>query len=205
MNDPSCSEADQNSSVLGGFLHALMLSAAKKFILAELGDGRFPDPVHAFVQFLSMVPPGPVSITCKLLRVSSRQCVVNVKLVRSPNALWKKPEPPATVGIFTYGDLSKERGLSQAGDPTLTIPAPRRETECVTIDDAVVDATPVTRKLHWVAPRSANGLWGHRLGGHHREVWLSFRDGSKISDFLDLALLSDMVSPQRNLPPVAGS
>jgi acyl-coenzyme A thioesterase PaaI-like protein len=179
-------------SVLGGFLHALMLSAAKKFIVTELGDGRFPDPVHAFVQFLSMVPPGPVSITCRLLRVSARQCVVNVELVRSPNALWKKPELPATVGIFTYGDLSKERGLSQASDPALRIPVPPRETQCVTIDDPVVDSTPVTRKLQWVAPRSANGLWGHRLGGHHREVWLSFRDGSEIFDFLHLALLSDM-------------
>lgn len=179
-----------------------MLSAAKKFIVTELGDGRFPDPVHAFVQFLSMVPPGPVSITCKFLRVSKRQCVVNVELVRSSAALWKKPELPATVGIFTYGDLSKERGLSQASDPALRIPVPPRETECVTIDDPVVDSTPVTRKLHWLAPRSANGLWGHRLGGHNREVWISFRDGSKISDCLHLALLSDMVSPHGIYHPV---
>ncbi|EAW08473.1 thioesterase family protein [Aspergillus clavatus NRRL 1] len=179
-------------SVLGGFLQALMLSAAKKFVVAELGDGRFPDPIHAFVQFLSMVPPGPVAITCKILRRSSRKCVVSVELVRIRASPAPKPDPPATVGVFTYGDLSRERGLSQPSDPALTPPVPLRDTDCVPIDDPVVDATPVTRKLHWVAPRSANGLWGHRLGGHHREVWLAFRDGSMIDDVLHLALLSDM-------------
>ncbi|BCR95750.1 thioesterase family protein [Aspergillus luchuensis] len=55
-----------------------------------------------------------------------------------------------------------------------------------------VSSTPVTAKMNWVAPRSPQGLWGHRLGGHNREVWLSFRDGSKLSDVLHLAYLSDL-------------
>ncbi|KAL5365234.1 thioesterase-like superfamily-domain-containing protein [Aspergillus floccosus] len=183
-------QTDPNSSVLGGFLDALMLSAAQRFAAAKFGPRRFPDAVHAFVQFLKMVPPGEVVITCDTLRVSSRQCVVKVELAGSAEA----SATITTVGIVTLGDISKEAGLSQPSQPALCTPPapPNRETECVTIDDPVVDATPVTSKLNWVAPRSPDGLWGHRLGGHHREVWVSFRDGSQIDDMYHLALLSDM-------------
>lgn len=127
-------------------------------------------------------------ITCHRLRNSSRQCVLRVELSRSGSA------ESTTVSIVTFGDLSKEKGLSQDTRPAIPTPLPQRQTECVPIDDPVVDATPVTRKLHWVAPKGANGLWGHRLGGHHREVWLSPRDGSKLSSIYHLALLADLVS-----------
>lgn len=100
----------------------------------------------------------------------------------------------ACTAIVTLSDFDKEAGLSQDTAGSIIRPLPCRQTDCVTIDDPVVDATPVTRKLHWVAPHSPDGLWGHRLGGHQREVWLSLRDGSKISDLLHLALLADMVS-----------
>ena len=192
-------QTDPSSSVLGGFLNALMLSAAQRFAAAEFGPGRFPDPVHAFVQFLKMVPPGEVVVTCDALRVSSRQCVVKVELAGSVEA----SAATATVGIITLGDISKEAGLSQPSQSAVCTPPapPNRETECVTIDDPVVDATPVTSKLNWVAPRSPDGLWGHRLGGHHREVWVSFRDGSSIDDMYHLALLSDMVGLQIIIMP----
>ncbi|KAL4890508.1 thioesterase-like superfamily-domain-containing protein [Aspergillus ambiguus] len=175
-------------SVLGGFLDAVMLAAAQQFAAAKFPDGRFPDPVHVFVQFLKMVPPGEVCITCDLLRASSRQCVVKVDLTAGPST------SPTTVGIVTLADMSKEAGLSQPSQPTACTPPapPNRETECMTVDDPVVDATPVTAKLNWVAPRPADGFWGHRLGGHHREVWVSFRDGARIDDVYHLALLSDM-------------
>ncbi|RAH67033.1 thioesterase family protein [Aspergillus aculeatinus CBS 121060] len=149
-------------SVLGGFSAAVMLSAGRKFLEQELGDGLYPDPVHAFVQFLREVHPGECTITCAISRTSSRRCVVTVELKPAAAAAAIRP------------------------------PLPNRQTECTTIDNPVVDATPVTRKMHWVAPRSANGLWGHRLGGHNREVWLSFRDGTKFSDILHLAYLSDL-------------
>lgn len=173
---------------------ALMLSATRKFIELEFPDKHMPDPINIFVQFLSMVPPGEVTISCHCLRVSKRLCIVRVELSRNA------APGPSTVAMVTYGDMSKEKGLSQ--DPNVTTtPVPKRDAECVRIDDPVVDSTPVTRKLHWVAPKSANGLWGHRLGGHNREVWLSFRDGSKISSVFHLALLADMVSPWHDSEP----
>lgn len=165
-----------------------MLSATQKFLVLEFGPGKYPHPIHVFVQFLSMVPAGSVTITCHSLRTSSRQCVVRVELSR--NSASSEPQPPTTVAIVTYGDLSKEKGVSQDTKPVITT-LPNRYTDCVPIDDPVVDATPVTRKLHWIAP-NANGLWGHRLGGHHREVWLSPRDGSKMSSIFHLAVLADM-------------
>ncbi|KAE8152434.1 thioesterase-like superfamily-domain-containing protein [Aspergillus avenaceus] len=171
-------------STLGGYLNALMLSAVQKFNALEFGTDRFPDPIHVFVQFIHMVPPDQVVVSCQHLRVSSRQCVVRVEVTRNSRA--------TTVGIVTCADLSKERGLTQPSQPAFAISLPDRHTECVVIDDPVVDATPVTSKLNWVSPKSADGLWGHRVGGHHREVWLSFRDGSKVSDTLHLALLCDM-------------
>lgn len=171
-----------------------MLSAGRKYIQSEFKDRNlnFPDPIHVFVQFLRMVPPGTVSVTCTCLRVSSRQCVVRAELFSESesSSSANTSDPVSTVAIITYGDLSREKGLTQG---TKAVPLPDRETDCVKIDDPVVDATPVTSKLHWVAPKSADGLWGHRLGGHNREVWLSFRDGSKVSDTLYLALLADMV------------
>ncbi|GAB1191901.1 hypothetical protein APSETT444_001085 [Aspergillus pseudonomiae] len=167
-----------------------MLSAAQKLNALEFGEERFPDPIHVFVQFLHMVPPGQVVVTCKHLRVSSRQCVVRVEVARP--AASGKPSSPATVGIVTCANISKEEGLTQHSKPAFAVPLPDRHTECVKIDDPVVDSTPVTSKLNWVSPKAANGLWGHRVGGHHREVWVSFRDGSNISDHLHLALLSDM-------------
>ncbi|KAE8356624.1 thioesterase-like superfamily-domain-containing protein [Aspergillus coremiiformis] len=177
-------------SVLGGYLNALILSAAQKFNGLELGEGRFPDPIHVFVQFLHRVPPGQVVATCKHLRVSSRQCVVRVEVARTATA--GKSRTHATVGIVTYADISTENGLTQHGPSAFAVPLPNRDTECVKIDDPVVDSTPVTSKLNWVSPKSTSGLWGHRVGGHHREVWVSFRDGSKISGLLHLAMLSDM-------------
>ncbi|RAH50871.1 thioesterase family protein [Aspergillus brunneoviolaceus CBS 621.78] len=199
-------------SVLGGFSAAVMLSAGRKFLEQELGDGLYPDPVHAFVQFLREVHPGECTITCAISRTSSRRCVVTVELKRAAAASLKdQRETPnttgspslitTTLGVFTYADISKEQGLTLEPPPASTkvaaaaairLPLPNRQTECTTIDNPVVDATPVTRKMHWVAPRSANGLWGHRLGGHNREVWLSFRDGTKFSDILHLAYLSDL-------------
>ncbi|GKZ18580.1 hypothetical protein AbraIFM66951_003461 [Aspergillus brasiliensis] len=180
-------------SVLGGFSTAVMLAAGQRFLDQELGVGRYPDPVHAFVQFLYMVHPGPSIITCTLLRVSKKQSVLQVELARAPKPGEDSDSyPTTTLGIFTYGDLRKEQGLTQETRPVITRPPPDRLTECVTIDDPVVNSTPVTAKMNWVAPRSSQGLWGHRLGGHNREVWLSFRDGSKLSDVLHLAYLSDL-------------
>lgn len=142
-----------------------------------------------------MVHPGPSIITCTLRRVSKKQSVLQVELARaSKPGEDSNSYPTTTLGIFTYGDISKENGLSQETRPVITRPPPDRLTECVTIDDPVVSSTPVTAKMNWVAPRSPQGLWGHRLGGHNREVWLSFRDGSKLSDVLHLAYLSDLVS-----------
>ncbi|PLB45243.1 hypothetical protein P170DRAFT_366065 [Aspergillus steynii IBT 23096] len=186
-------------SVLGGFLNVMALSATRKFLAQEFGDAQYPDPIHAFVQFLKMVPPGLVSLCCTCLRVSSRQCVVRVELAQT-KSLRPPRDPaststaePAAVAIVTYADLSKEHGLTQtAANPTIPSRFPDRVRDCAVIDDPIVDATPVTSKLNWVAPRASNGLWGHRLGGHQREVWISFRDGSAISDVLHLALLSDM-------------
>ncbi|KAE8381071.1 thioesterase-like superfamily-domain-containing protein [Aspergillus bertholletiae] len=177
-------------SVLGGYLNALMISAAQKLNALEFGEERFPDPIHVFVQFLHMVPPGQVVVTCNRLRISSRQSVVRVEVVRT--AASGHPSSPATVGIVTCASISKEKGLTQQSEPAFAIPLPNRHTECVKIDDPVVDSTPVTSKLNWVSPKAANGLWGHRVGGHHREVWVSFRDSSNISNLLHLALLSDM-------------
>lgn len=171
--------------MLGGFLNALMLSATQKYLELEFGPGRYPHPIHVFVQFLNMVPAESVVITCHTLRTSSRQCVVRVELSRGTES-----QSPTTVAIVTYGDLLKEKGVSQHTKPVITT-LPNRHTECVPIDDPVVDATPVTRQLHWIAP-NANNLWGHRLGGHHREVWLSPRDGSKMSSVFHLAVLADM-------------
>ncbi|PWY94917.1 hypothetical protein BO94DRAFT_456481 [Aspergillus sclerotioniger CBS 115572] len=180
-------------SVLGGFLTAIMLAAGQRFLDQELGAARYPDPVHAFVQFLHMAHPGPSIITCTLLRVSSKHCVIQVELARAPTSTEDLDSlPVATLGIFTYGDIRKEKGLSQESRSTITRPPPDRRTECVTINDPVVYATPVTAKMNWVAPRSPDGLWGHRLGGHNRELWLSFRDGSRLSDILHLAYLSDL-------------
>ncbi|PYH77550.1 hypothetical protein BO82DRAFT_178555 [Aspergillus uvarum CBS 121591] len=202
-------------SVLGGFSAAVMLSAGRKFLEQDLGDGLYPDPVHAFVQFLREVHPGECTITCAISRTSSRRCVVTVELKRAaaaatvkdqretPNTTASSSLITTTLGVFTYADISKEQGLTHEPHPPSTKAAaaaaaairlslPSRQTECTTIDDPVVDATPVTRKMHWVAPRSANGLWGHRLGGHNREVWLSFRDGTKFSDILHLAYLADL-------------
>lgn len=173
-------------------MNALMLSATRKYIELEFPDKHLPDPIHVFVQFLSMVPPGNVRIACNCLRVSSRQCVVRVELYRQRDT--QSTDAPSTVAIVTYGNIPHERGLTQDTKPAISAPLPKLETECVHIDDPVVGATPVTRKLHWVAPKSANGLWGHRLGGHHREVWLSFRDGSRIASVFHLVMLADMVS-----------
>lgn len=173
-----------------------MLNATRKFIELEFPDKHLPDPIHVFVQFISMVPSGNVTISCHCLRVSSRQCAVKVELFRHRANSSEVSGPLSTIAIVTYGNFAKEKGLSQ--DPNIKpTPIPSREKECVLIDDPVVDSTPVTSKLNWIAPKSPNGLWGHRLGGHNREVWLSFRDGSKISDPLHLALLADMVS---NMP-----
>ncbi|KAH8431907.1 thioesterase family protein [Aspergillus melleus] len=186
-------------SVLGGFLNVMILSAAQKFIAQEFGGARYPDPIHVFVQFLKTVVPGLVSLRCTCLRVSSRQCVVRVELTQTRSqapargsASTVAPEQPAAVAIVTYADMAKEQGLTQ--DPSSIGPSqfPDRVRDCEVIDDPVVDATPVTSKLNWRAPRASNGLWGHRLGGHQREVWVSFQDGSAISDILHLALLSDM-------------
>ncbi|KAB8233482.1 thioesterase-like superfamily-domain-containing protein [Aspergillus alliaceus] len=177
-------------SVLGGYLNALILSATQKFNALEFGEERFLDPIHVFVQFLQLVPPGQVIVTCKRLRVSSRQCVVSVEVARA--AVSGNPSTTATLGIVTCANLSEEEGLTQHSKPAFAVPLPNRHTECVKIDDPVVDSTPVTSKLNWISPKSTNGLWGHRVGGHHREVWVSFRDGSRISDLLHLAMLSDM-------------
>ncbi|KAL5052124.1 hypothetical protein BDW71DRAFT_5739 [Aspergillus fruticulosus] len=186
-------------SALGGYLTALVLSAARKFINSNTeAVVKCPDPIHVFIQFLRKVPPGQIFVSCKTLRVTSRLCVVKIDLElpqESESGHGQTQQSPACIAIATFANLDKERGLTQGPTPSKPLvahPLPSRETECVTIDDPVVDATPVTRKLHWVAPRSADGLWGHRLGGHQREVWLSFRDGSTISDLLHLALLADM-------------
>lgn len=171
-----------------------MLSAGREYIQRELPGYDFRDPIHVFVQFLHMVRPGSVRITCNTLRVSARLCVLQVEISQASTS-GNDAGAVATVSVITYGDLAREKGLSQrASDDAQIVPVADRLTECVEIDDPVVYSTPVTRKLRWVAPRSSNGLWGHRLGGHRREVWLSFRDGSAISDILHLALLSDMVS-----------
>ncbi|KAL4999273.1 thioesterase-like superfamily-domain-containing protein [Aspergillus recurvatus] len=185
-------------SVLGGYLTALMLSAARRFINNTETVVKCPDPIHVFIQFLQKVPPGQISVSCKTLRATSRLCVVKIDLElprESEPGHGETQQSLACSAIATFADLDKEKGLNQEPTPSKPLgahPLPSRETKCVTIDDPVVDATPVTRKLHWVAPRSADGLWGHRLGGHQREVWLSFRDGSPISDLLHLALLADM-------------
>ncbi|KAL4943879.1 hypothetical protein BDV06DRAFT_188900 [Aspergillus oleicola] len=216
-------------SVLGGYLTTLLLSAARKSIKLNRnleagqveGEAKYPDPIYVFTQFLRMVPPGPVVISCKILRATSRLCVVKVELSldaspelgkeqeserQQPQTPPSRPEipqaqqGPACVAIATFANLDKESGLSQTLTSSSSLSSlnanaytpPNRLTECVRIDDPVVDATPVTRKLNWVAPRSADGLWGHRLGGHEREVWLSFRDGAMISGLGYLALLSDM-------------
>ncbi|PTU23479.1 hypothetical protein P175DRAFT_0432778 [Aspergillus ochraceoroseus IBT 24754] len=177
-------------SVLGGYLNALILTATRKFVDQEFGQGRYPDPIHVFVQFLHMVSPGPVSISCKPLRTSSRQCVVQAELT-GPQSPSDGSQVSATVCIVTFADLTKESGLTQETKPSVATPIPNRETECVRIDGPVVDATPIARKLHLVAPFSPDGLWGHRLGGHRRELWLSFRDGTKISSLLHLAFFAD--------------
>ncbi|PYH99948.1 hypothetical protein BO71DRAFT_415186 [Aspergillus ellipticus CBS 707.79] len=180
-------------SVLGGFSTAVMLSAGKRFIAQEVGAARYPDPVHAFVQFLHMVHPGLLVITCTLLRVSSKQCAVQVELAHHPQSSDGSDSLSTKVlGIFTYADIPRETGLTQKGMPVVATQLPDRGKECIAIDDPVVYATPVTAKMNWVAPRSPDGLWGHRLGGHHREVWLSFRDGSTFSDLLHLAYISDL-------------
>ncbi|PWY86888.1 hypothetical protein BO70DRAFT_369930 [Aspergillus heteromorphus CBS 117.55] len=180
-------------SILGGLSTAVMLSAGQQFLAQEFGTARYPDPVHAFVQFLHMVHPGPLLITCTLLRVSSKQCVVQVELAPAPQSSdGSRSSRTRILGIFTYGNIPRETGLSQQTTPAVAAAFPDREKECVAIDDPVVYATPVTAKMNWVAPQSPNGLWGHRLGGHHREVWLSFRDGSRFSDILHLAYLSDL-------------
>ncbi|KAL3435514.1 thioesterase-like superfamily-domain-containing protein [Aspergillus tetrazonus] len=186
-------------SVLGGYLTTLMLSAARRFINSNTDAvAEYPDPIHVFIQFLHKIPPGEVSVSCKVLRATARLCVVKVDLElsrQSEPGYGEAQQSPACIAIATFANLDNEKGLTQDSTQSKQSgahPLPSRETDCVTIDDPVVDATPVTRKLHWVAPRSADGLWGHRLGGHQREVWLSFRDGSPISDLLHLALLADM-------------
>ncbi|KAL4745294.1 hypothetical protein BDW72DRAFT_59910 [Aspergillus terricola var. indicus] len=186
-------------SVLGGYLTALMLSAARRFVNSNAEAAvQYPDPIHVFIQFLHKVPPDQIFISCKILRATARLCVVKVDLElprESEPGQGEAQQSPACIAIATFANLDKEKGLTQNSTqpkPLGAHPLPFRETDCVTIDDPVVDATPVTRKLHWVAPRSADGLWGHWLGGHQREVWLSFRDGSPISDVLHLALLADM-------------
>lgn len=182
---------------------ALILSAAQRYINTEskvgLRKAKYPDSVHVFTQFLRMVPPGQVAISCRTIRTTSRMCVVSAELeVHSKDGYVSggvsSKQSLACTAIVTLSDFDKEAGLSQDTAGSIIRPLPCRQTDCVTIDDPVVDATPVTRKLHWVAPHSPDGLWGHRLGGHQREVWLSLRDGSKISDLLHLALLADMVS-----------
>ncbi|KAL4797413.1 thioesterase-like superfamily-domain-containing protein [Aspergillus venezuelensis] len=209
-------------SVLGGYITTLLLSAARKSISLNLkdlgGDGKeegkakYTDPINVFTQFLHAVPPGGMLIECKILRATSRSCVVQAELSLDADQekkqeqqlapLLPRPNPiqeggPACIAIATFANLDNETGLTQT--PTRTSSSntnaykpPNRQTECVPIDDPVVDATPVTRKLNWVAPRSRDGLWGHRLGGHQREVWLSFRDGERILELGYLALLSDM-------------
>lgn len=137
-----------------------------------------------------MVPPGTVSVTCTCLRLSSRQCVVRAELSRPFESSSSGNSALSTTAIITYGNLGSESGLTLASKQ---IPLPDRNAECVVVDDPVVDSTPVTSKLNWVAPKSVDGLWGHRLGGHNREVWISFRDGSLISDTRHLALLADLV------------
>ncbi|KAL4960319.1 thioesterase family protein [Aspergillus stella-maris] len=206
-------------SVLGGYITTLLLSAARRSISLNLGDARveseakYADPINVFTQFLRVVPPGGVLIECKILRTTSRSCVVQAELSldadrekeqeqqqgphQPPLSPHPKPiqEGPACIAIATFANLDNETGLTQT--PTISpntsaYKPPNRQTECVPIDDPVVDATPVTRKLNWVAPCSRDGLWGHRLGGHQREVWLSFRDVERISELGYLALLSDM-------------
>ncbi|KAL2821763.1 thioesterase-like superfamily-domain-containing protein [Aspergillus cavernicola] len=194
-------------SVLGGYLVALTLSAAHKYLDTELTKNKYSDSIHIFTQFLHMVPPGPVSISCRTLSTTSRLCVVQVTLEPAhpqppPLKEPKAQESPACIAIATFADLSKETGLTLS-TPILPTPLPNREIECLTINDPIIDSTPVTRKLNWVAPRSAYGLWGHRLGGHNREVWLSFEDGSKIDDLQVLAFLADLPlqPPATHTPP----
>ena len=188
----------------------MILSAAQKFIAQEFGGARYPDPIHVFVQFLKTVVPGLVSLRCTCLRVSSRQCIVRVELMQTRSQPPARDsastaEQPAAVAIVTYTDMAKEQGPTQGSSSIGPSQFPDRVRDCEVIDDPVVDATPVTSKLNWRAPRASNGLWGHRLGGHQREVWVSFRDGSAISHILHLALLSDMVTccipPLRSIKP----
>jgi len=193
-------QADLNRAVLGGFLISVILAATRKYIDAKFGEGRYPDPISVFVQFLRPIPAGKVFVVCQILRSSSRQCVIKVELsTTKPSSTESSDSPSAeggrcsTVAIITQGDLSKENGVSQETKPIIAADLPNRETQCTQITDPIVEATPVTSKLRWIAPRSPDGLWGHRLGGHIREVWLSFKDGSKI-DTLALGLLSDTVS-----------
>ncbi|KAL3476809.1 thioesterase-like superfamily-domain-containing protein [Aspergillus californicus] len=190
-------------SVLGGYLVALMLSAAQRYLNLENKE-KYPDPIHIFTQFLYMVPPGPVEISCKTLRRTSRACVVQVDLTQVSGT-----HPPASstasqysfstacFAVATLSDLASEIGFTisapgPASTPELPLKSLPPRTECILITHPVVNSTPVTRKLNWVAPRSPDGLWGHRLGGHVRETWLSFRDGSKINDLQILAMLVDL-------------
>lgn len=138
-----------------------MLAAGQRFLDQELGVGRYPDPVHAFVQFLHMVHPGPSIITCTLLRVSKKQAVLQVELARAPKPGEDSDSyPTTTLGIFTYGDISKEKGLTQETRPVITRPPPDRLTECVTIDDPVRQFHPCDREDELGRPTISTGTLG---------------------------------------------
>ncbi|GAT27225.1 hypothetical protein RIB2604_02109130 [Aspergillus luchuensis] len=169
-----------------------MLAAGQRFLDQELGVGRYPDPVHAFVQFLHMVHPGPSIITCTLLRVSKKQAVLQVELARAPKPGEDSDSYPTTT-LAKKRASRKKRGRSSLDHPLIG------SLNALLSTTPFVSSTPVTAKMNWVAPRSPQGLWGHRLGGHNREVWLSFRDGSKLSDVLHLAYLSDL-PPATHIP-----
>lgn len=182
-----------NRAVLGGFLNTVMLAATRKYVDTKFGERRYPDPINVFVQFLRPIAAGKVFVACQILRSSPRQCVVKVELSTKPRTGTSAEGACSTFAIITQGNLSKEKGVSQETRPIISADLPNRETQCTKITDPIVEATPVTSKLRWIAPRSDDGRWGHRLGGHIREVWLSFKDGSKI-DTLTLAFLADTVS-----------
>ncbi|KAL4949496.1 hypothetical protein BDW69DRAFT_174272 [Aspergillus filifer] len=81
-------------SVLGGYISTLLLSAARKSINLNLKDevkdeeeAKYPDPINVFTQFLRMVPPGGVLVECKILRATSRSCVIKAEL----SLLWLTP------------------------------------------------------------------------------------------------------------------
>ncbi|KAL2795511.1 thioesterase-like superfamily-domain-containing protein [Aspergillus keveii] len=198
---------DNGLSLHGGYLCSLLISGSREYARATgLVALNQPDPVSMHVQFLELVPQGPLHVRFTTLKSGSRSSVVQGEIC-SPQSTPTTTVSTAlgsssdnapvtkiyTLALFTMGNLSDKTGISL--ELPRHTPLPSREKDCARWTDAFAFfASPPTAACRVYTPRGGpSPLWSPAVGRHKRDQWDKLDSGENFR-LEHLGLLADIVA-----------